>query len=303
MKIQRHRPTPCHSISPVAGLLTAVLMLSTLAACGDPPPPPVPSEFEFAIEAFIYDQNDAPVARVPVLIDGQVVGYSDKDGSFVAKILERPNAQIELSLGDLAGYRFTSDNVLRETLVVKRGVGGEPVGLPLTLRASLHSLKNSYLTWVQLNCDDSLREGSCENIPLKLDGKTIATTDSEGKAHFMFEGIIGKKSIVTVDTPTYQKDSDYYVVFEPKQPSFELNLGLDSTVFVIEESFTDLIGLHADRTAEKSKPKTNVRKKAPAAKAPVAKAPAAKAQDAKAPAAKTPPPKKAEPKNAVIDLW
>ncbi len=309
MKIQRHSPMTCHSISPMAGILAAVLMLSTftLGACGDPPPPPQLSEFEFSIEAFVYDQHDAPVARVPVLIDGQIVGYSDKDGAFTARILEAPNTQIELRFGEIVGYRFTSDNVLRETLVIKQGIGGNPVGLPLTLRSSVHSLKNSYLAWIQLNCDESLQEGSCENIPLKLDGKLIATTDANGKAHFAFDGIVGKKSLVTVDTPVYQKNSDYYVVFEPKQPSFELNLGLDNTVFVIEESFTDLIGQHADRTAEKTKPKATVRKAAPAARPSGTKTSSARAPAAKAPAAKKPVakevPKKPEPKNSVIDLW
>ncbi len=299
MKIERHRPTPFLPFSPVAGLLAAVLMLSslTLGACGDPPPPPMPSEFEFSIEAFVYDQNDAPVARVPILIDGQVVGYSDKDGAFVAKILESPNTDIELSLGDLSGYRFTSDNVVRETLVVRQGVGGAPVGLPITLRASVHSLKNSYLAWVKINCDDSLREGSCENMPIKLDDKVVATTDNQGKAHFAFEGIIGKKSLVTIDTPVYQKDSDYYVVFDPKQPSFELNLGIDNTVFVIEESFTDLIGLHTDRMAEKAKPKAATRRRAPAKKA------AAKTTAPKKAAPKKEPAKKAPAKSGVIDLW
>lgn len=302
MKTESRRPTQFHRSIYKTGLLTALLALSAcmINACGDPPPPSGPSEIDFGLEVYVYDQNDAPVAKVPVLVDGQVVGYTDKNGTFAARIIEKPNTPIEISAGNLSGYRFTSDQILQDTLTVRQGVDGNFVGIPLTLRTTVHSLKNSYLTWVQLKCDESLQEDACANLPLKLDGKEIARTDQDGKAHFAFEGIIGTKSVVTVDTPVFDKDSEDYVVFDPKQPSFELNLGLDNTVFVIEESFTDLIHHHAQRTAAPVKKATTSRtNKRSTTSRPKA---TTKSTPKKAPAKKAPA-KKAEPKSSVIDLW
>lgn len=299
MKTERHRPSPFHLFSPVTTLLTAVLMLGTLtlSACGDPPPPPMPSEIEFSLEVFVYDQDETPVPRLPVLVDGQTVGHTDKNGSFAARILEAPNTPIELSLGETSKYRFTSDNIVRETLTVRHGVEGQPVGLPVTLRTSVHSLQNAYLAWVELKCDELLKKEACENIPLQLDGKKVATTDADGKAHFAFDGVIGNKSILTIETPTFPKDSEDYVVFDPKQPSYELNLGLDSTVFHIEETFTDLFALRAEQEAAKAAPKRRVRR-------PARRRATTRKTTRKAPAKKAAPKKKAKPKSGgVIDLW
>ncbi|MBA2661916.1 MAG: hypothetical protein H0U74_06445 [Bradymonadaceae bacterium] len=227
-------------LRPILATVATALLTSSLAmGCGDPPPPATPKDFTFGIEVSVTDQDRAGVARVPVTIDGQVVGFTDKAGKFEGRITDKHNTPIELALGDIDGYRFTTTQTKAEKLTVRRGVSGEPQGLPISLIASVHSLKNDYLVWIRMECDEMLGAPACADLQIKMNNEVVAKTDIEGKAHLSFEGIVGRKVAISVVTPIYNPNAEKPMLFEPQNPAYELTLGMDTTVYLIEDTFTD----------------------------------------------------------------
>ncbi|MFU8804684.1 MAG: hypothetical protein ACNA8W_12795 [Bradymonadaceae bacterium] len=292
IRARRHPGSWCAVLS-----LGIILSLGA-GACGDPAPPQgPPPDFPFNIEVYVSDQETKPLPRVPILIDGRTVGFTDRDGKFEGQLIEKPNVSVELSLGELEGYRYTTKHSVEELLRVRPNLSGEPQGLPITLRAEAQSLLTGYLFWVKAECDDHIGDQRCTNLPVRLGEDVVAHTDEHGIAHISHQSVPGRKVILTIDTPAHDPTDEDSAFYEPRQPTYEIDLDFEAAVYVIEEEFTDPIKAKAA-----SSPVRRARPRARPRPRPAAQPSAAK----QAPTKKAPPKRKTAPKQnegGIIDLW
>ncbi|RAL24803.1 hypothetical protein DL240_00915 [Lujinxingia litoralis] len=229
---------------PLRHTLTGTLLLSlalSLVACESEPqgPPPPPPEFNFPVDVQVTDGAGQPVHSVAVELDGQVVGFTGADGTFKATLVEKPNTNVTLKVSAPEGYRVADGGEITEALRVTEVIGGQYSGLPLTLKPKVVSLRHTFMGWVQTSCDERMREGSCEGLPVLVDGQEVARTDFTGAAQFSFEGIPGQSAKVSIRTPEYDPNDDDSALFEPRNPEFELALGYTATIFRIDQNFVD----------------------------------------------------------------
>ncbi len=222
---------------------TVVLTLITFAAscllmaCGEEEEVGPPPTFDFPLEVEAKDTDDSPVAGVPVLLDDNVVGFTDANGVFRATINEHQGAFVRLSVEDAEGYTLITDNPhLESELRLTQGMDGQPRGVPTTLRVQLQSIVYEYLTWIDLDCDSKIDDKHCQGLPLLLDGEEVARTDAKGYAHFSFQGYPGEVRELAVVTPDPGEDQP---TFQPANPTYEFELGADPMIFHVAETFTD----------------------------------------------------------------
>lgn len=228
------------------------IALGLLSACGEEPPPPPPPVKEYRLEVSAKEEGN-PVALVPVQLDGKVVGYTDRDGVFTATITERPGKQVTLSVGDIEGYKASSDTEVTEALRLTSA----GIGIPIALDVTYESLRREYMVWVSLDCSDkSMPAEFCVNLPVLKDGNEIARTDEYGQAHATFHEIPQREIKITVDTPTVNPLSDP-VIPVPEDPTYPITLDFQSQVYLIEDGFVNAL---QGRRPAASQPRTTRRK-------------------------------------------
>lgn len=276
--------------------LVAISGLGAWSACGDDAPPAAPASMEFPLIVSATDDSGEGIAKVPVLLDGKPVGYTDKNGKFAATLTDQPGKTVVLTLGLVEGYRYTQDApMINEPLRTKPDVNGGMSGLPLRLNAKMESTEVEALIWVKAKCDDTVEPVACANLEVKLGDETVATTDEHGHAHFVTRSSPNKKVTVTIATPAYSSDNPDSFKLEPSSPEYELQLGRKAGVFMVDGSFTngleDVKSKKSSRTKKRpSRVKTRPKKTTPKKVTPK----------------KTKPPKKTPPKkknNDTIDLF
>lgn len=222
----------------LALLLTSVV--GPLAACGggnkEAAPPPI---FEYPIEVRAADPAGNPVPAVPVYLDGNVVGFTGADGKFSATLAEVPGNQVEVGIGEISGYRISGERTALGTLRVTESLNGELRGVPVSLITTLQSVRNEYLLWVEVTCDEFLDDQHCANLPILINGKEANRTDHKGGAYFAFEGVPGDNVKVSLKTPSFDGSDEDSVMIEPRSPSFSFDLTHDATIFRLRQELTD----------------------------------------------------------------
>ena len=191
-------------------------------------------EFDFNLEIETHAMDGTPVAGIPIVLDDNVVGFSDANGQFTATLRDRPGREIELSVEEIEGYALTSDDFPRtEKLQLTRSLEGNYRGVPINLEAQVRTTLLEYLTWVDLECDSRLDDEHCADVPILIDGEEKARTNHRGIAHFTFEGIPGEEHELTVVT-----DNDS-VTIEPSNPTYQIELERKAMIFHIDQEFSD----------------------------------------------------------------
>ena len=197
-----------------------------------------PKTYEFQVEVQVSDNEGNPVAEAPVQLDGKTVGYTDKTGKFEGVIEEKPGTEVELALGHLDGYRYVDDSKATEVLELKPSLSGEGrKGVPVLLKTTAKSIKRHYLIWVQAHCKaDVLSDEDCQGLEAKRDGEVVATTDQFGTAHFHLREKSGAPLEVAIEHPTLEEAD---VELTPKTPTYQFETALESTVYLLEPTFTE----------------------------------------------------------------
>jgi hypothetical protein len=218
------------------------LFALSLTACGGEEKPKAPSTYQFPLEVSATDTNGEPVAGAKVLVDGSPVGFTDRDGLFQAAFAEKRGAEVSVSVEPPEGYQLTGEASKTQKMRLTENVTGEGMTkVPLEMQAQMASTKRDYLLWVDLKCDeDSLDDGQCKDVPVTVDGEEVARTNEQGIAHVSLERVPGASVTVAVDTPEYEgDDDDEKWEMKPADPEWNLDLGTESEVLVIEKRFTD----------------------------------------------------------------
>ncbi len=224
-------------------LLSLCVLLAAAAlqwGCGDDEPQELPY-YEFSLEVEASDLDGNSVAGIPVLLDDQVVGFTDADGVFEAILLEQPTQVIHLAVDEIEGYRIADEEPsIEKTLQIAPRLDGDGHrGIPVSLRVDFRSTFMDYLTWVQIECDDDLDDENCEDVPVLLDDEELVRTDNNGFAHFSFQGLPGDDHTLRLEMPEHDPDDDDSVKIEPEDTVYDIELSPDATVFYIAEEFTD----------------------------------------------------------------
>lgn len=201
-----------------------------------------PKTYDFKTEIEVTEtEAGEPISGVPIKIDGKTVGYTDKDGIFKGSIKDRPGRKVELTAGAVDGYRYVDkSNTKTVSLKAKKGLSGNKRrGLPILMHAVAESILENYLVWISLECDeDSMDEEDCQGLPVLRNGEQIATTDANGTAHFSLTEQPQTTIEVKIDTPKDEENDDL-PIYEPADPVWKINLGLDPKVYLVETTFED----------------------------------------------------------------
>lgn len=223
---------------PLPMICIAFLGMIWSIGCGDDPPPAAPKELSFPIKVSVTDGDNEGVPKVPVLVDGKPVGYTDKDGKFSASLNDQVGRSVTLSLGLLTGYKHTEDPIFSDVLKASAGVKGAIQPMPISLDAKMVSTNVNLLIWVSADCDDTIEKRACANIPVKVNDEVVGNTDAHGHTHFTYKTTPNKVLKVTLDTPSYSSDDPDSFQMVPFKPEYEIKAGSKSKVFYIDEGFS-----------------------------------------------------------------
>lgn len=245
--------------------MNRILMIGAAAllfsACGDDGPPPPPARAQFPLDISAFDIDGHPLAKVGVLIDGKVVGYTGADGKFAATLTERPGAEVTLGVGAFEGYHWAKGENITETL--KLNSTERPI--PVSLQAVAESRLKDYMVWVKITCDSNMPNDFCVGRPVSVNGQERAKTDAFGYAHFLVNDVPGAIAKIVIDTPTANPLTDK-VMAVPADPTYNVTLDLEPQVYVIEETFTNALATKPRPTSRRSsrpKPKPKPERKKP----------------------------------------
>jgi hypothetical protein len=255
-----HRLT---QFSQLGALLTACALTAACGGGGEATQE-APPTFDFKIDVLVTDTSDKPVVKAPVMLDGQTIGYTDKDGRLLAVITEVAGKEIELATAPPEGYAAKSELIIRTKLTLREGQDGSAVGGTAQLHAKMERALHEHLIWISLECGSDLPPGACADLEVKNDqGETIATTDPFGRAHVLLTGAPDKPAELTIDTRRPPAEGSQPYQLEPAEPSFTIEFGRSPEVFVIKQAFTNRVAQAAPaptKTVEKrvvvTKPKT-----------------------------------------------
>jgi|GEM_PF-2581354 len=269
-------------------LMTGALIAFSSAGCGEAEQvaPPTPYDFEIAVMA--VDSAENPVSKAPVILDGNLVGYTDRDGLYGATLTEFVGTEVTVSIGEMEAYFVPETATTTVALSRVKTIEGFS-NSAVRLKATLESIRNDYLVWIDVDCAEEVDKAHCKDLPIQFDGKEIARTDAQGRAHFDFEGVPDQQVTLSIVTPTYtpkagDKEDDFFEI-TPANPTYAFKLGIDAEVLTIKEKFSDPAA--AKRLEEKkSRNQAAARRRAAQAKAKQKKTEAKKAKAA-----------------GVIDLW
>lgn len=218
------------------------------AACGSDATQ-APAErptFKFPLQVTAKSVTDEPIPGVPVLLildgmdnEAKTIGYTDKDGKFEALIDANHKTPVAVSLTPPEGYTFAKGkDILDEVLLVKPDDkdGALVHANTLILDATYKNKDVEHLVWVKLECP---KPELCKDIPIKLEGEIVATTDLEGRAHFVVIDAPDKTVRITIDTTVAISDEDV-MQLEPVNPGFNLKLPAEPQLFTINEKLSEM---------------------------------------------------------------
>lgn len=276
-------------------LLSLALLLGGallgFVGCGDQNAPKgPPPKFMFELEAFATTEGGKPAPGLPVLLDGKIIGYTDRNGEFRGVIHEEYRKEVELRLGEVDEFAYLEDPFTKQELVVKKRKDGKLNAIPVSLIAKVRSRTLDYLVWVKVECEDAKH---CEDLPVKAGDEIVATTDAFGRAHFVHEGTPGSVLEVTIENTVEREEGPLQL--EPANPVYEIELGEGAEVLSIQESFSPAEvedeGAGVKKKTRRKKPRKKTRRKKPRKKKTTRKKPKKKKKTTR-----KKPPKKKEPK-------
>jgi hypothetical protein len=243
--------------------LAALIALTALAACGgDEQEDQGPQLFDFKLDVQAVDGSGKPVVKAPVMLDGNTIGFTDKDGRFLALLKEEQGTEVTLASAPPDGYVKIAESTVTTKLKVRQDSSGAITGDTVSLPVTFEAAKHQHLVWVMLTCGEDLPAGACADLEIKNgDDELVATTDPFGRAHFLVDGSPGKVIDLTVDTRRPPAEGSAPYVLEPVEPTFHIDFDRDPEVFLVKQTFTNRVVEAAPVKKTKSTVRSNSRPK------------------------------------------
>ncbi len=210
--------------------------------CGETEPTvPLDYHFAFPIGVMVKDLENNRISKVPVMLNGRIVGHTDRLGIFKMEYWELEGTEVEIALGEVSGYRPVSEVVRRETLEKTTGETNY-IPVPIVISAQYEMIRKEYFFWIHAKCDKTLRPSSCRSNPVTLNGKEVARTESDGYAEFLLSEIPGQSVTIQIETPKDQFGGEDAIAIIPANPTYSVKLDKEPHVYLIEQTFADRLG-------------------------------------------------------------
>ena len=201
---------------PVASCLIAVVCAATLASC-QPPPDPARS---FAVVFGVESDPGVRLSGVHVLVNGDPVGESDSNGLVRTHIYGNPGQRLRINHDCPDGHEAPS---LPKILRLRNFEGidrSDPPEMEIILRCQPVDRLAVFI----------VRAKNGPDLPVLLDGPSVARTNGAGVAHFSIRGAPGTEYVVQLDTREHSG-------LLPQLPMHLFTLADVDEIFVINQSF------------------------------------------------------------------
>ncbi len=231
--------------SRIARLLIAALTAMTALACEEPPPPPI-----FPITFIGESDPGSPLGGVTVTVAGAAPAQTAADGTVRLELSGEEGTSVPVSATCPEGYRAApplSPIVLRTTV----GVGGAPApGFRVTI-SCLPSTRQGVVVIRAGGTGTAPRAG----LPVMIEGREVARTDSSGIAHVSLNMAPGQSFQVLLATATVSP------MLRPQDPQLTFVFPDANEIFAFDENF--------DEQAPPAPPRRHGRRRAAAPTGPV----------------------------------
>ena len=202
-------------MSVTRGVLRA-LLIAALASCEAEPDPTRATTVDVLVES----DPGVRLADVPIHLDGAAVGRTDSRGSLRAQVPAGSDSSLRLEHECPSSHQAPS-----EPKILRLGFSDDPdlwKGAPLqiTLRCKPKKRRAVFI----------VRATNGPGLPVLLDGKPIAQTNSSGITHFSTSAPPGTDFLVRLDTETRPD-------LRPKNPNHLRALTDSDRIFLIDQVF------------------------------------------------------------------
>ena len=201
---------------PVASCLIAVVCAALLASCQPLPDPVRP----FAVVFVIESDPGVRLSRAHVLVNGGLVGESGSNGLVRTNIYGNPGQRLRINHECPEGHEAPSvPKILR--LRNFEGIDrSDPPEMEIILRCQPVNRLAAFI----------VRAKNGPDLPVLLDGESVARTNPSGVAHFSIRGAPGTEYIVQLDTREHSR-------LLPQLTTHFFTLPDADEIFVISQSF------------------------------------------------------------------
>jgi len=194
----------------------AVVGTVALASCKGPPVAERPLAIVFVVES----DPGVRLPRTHVFVDGEPMGESNSDGRVDTAIHGQSGQQLRISHDCPEGHEAPAE---LKTLRLRKfeGLGGsQPQAMEITLRCRPSKRLAAFV----------VRVSNGPDLPILLDGETVARTNGSGVAHFSVRGAPGTEYTVELGTSERPR-------LLPRSPTHMVTLPDADEIFVINQAF------------------------------------------------------------------
>lgn len=207
-----------------ASRLAPIVLVSLSAfACEEPPPPPV-----FPMTFLAESDPGVPLGGVTVTVAGAEPAQTSADGSVRLELSGEEGTSVPVTATCPAGYRAPpplSPIVLRQTV----GVGGAPAP---GFRVSISCLPETRQGVVVIRAGGT-GTATRAGLPVMIEGREVARTDSSGTAHVSLNMAPGQSFQVLLATATASP------MLRPQDPQLTFVFPDANEIFAFDENFDE----------------------------------------------------------------
>ncbi len=200
----------------VTSWLTVVLAAAALASCEGAPN----AARSFAVVFVVESDPGVRLSRVQVFADGKPMGETDSKGLVQAKIYGQPGQRSRIEHDCPDGHEVPAEP---KTLRLRKFEGidaSRPLAMEITLRCRPMKRLAAFI----------VRAKNGPDLPVLLDGESVARTNGFGVAHFSIWSAAGTEYLIELDTTEHPR-------LLPRFPTHPFTLPDADEIFVVNQSF------------------------------------------------------------------
>ncbi|QQR90956.1 MAG: hypothetical protein IPJ88_04285 [Myxococcales bacterium] len=175
----------------------------------------------FPIEVFVETPDQVKLESVSLLVNDKLIGTTNARGQIAFELHGKVGDTNTLAIVCPKGFRSENDTArfrLREF---------SPIGDKQEIR----SLRHSFVCAPEkVKVAVLVSASGKENLPILIEGRTIARTNKNGVAHLVVESKPDERLTLLIDT---QSDS----LLQPQNPTKTLEVSATDAIYTFEQSF------------------------------------------------------------------